>query len=398
MRVLFCTTGGLGHLQPLRPLAKAIRKRGHEVAWVTAPDALPWLAGEGFDLFAAGPTFEVSRRLFRATHAEVLQLAGEQQSEFTFPRLFGDVLGPAMLAGLEQAVLDWRPDVVVHEPAALAAPLVCQHLGLRHVTHGYGLRPPHQYLEDAMNFFGPHWRARGLAPPAQGGVYRHLDLDIVPWVLQPSIARGRDRVFHFNPYRPETTEVPALPASLRLALEGRNTRQPRIYVTFGTVFNRSPALMVATRAAARLGATVVVTVGADGDLSRFAHLGSNVFAHRFLAQGALLPHCDGVVSHGGAGTLLAAASHGVPHLVLPQAADHFRNARAITAAEAGCTVEPGQQTVEAVAASLALILKDGRVGAGAKLVAREMGAMPSVVEAAIQLERCQARAWGRECP
>ena len=52
MRVLFCTTGGLGHLLPLRPLAQALRRLGHEVAWVTAPDACPALQGEGFDLFA----------------------------------------------------------------------------------------------------------------------------------------------------------------------------------------------------------------------------------------------------------------------------------------------------------------------------------------------------------
>ncbi|MFO1518035.1 MAG: hypothetical protein U1F22_14030, partial [Lysobacterales bacterium] len=80
MRVLFCTTGGLGHLLPLRPLAQALRRLGHEVAWVTAPDACPALQGDGFDLFAAGPTFEASRGEFRTAHAGAAGLTGESLS------------------------------------------------------------------------------------------------------------------------------------------------------------------------------------------------------------------------------------------------------------------------------------------------------------------------------
>jgi len=288
MRVLFCTTGGLGHLLPLRPLAQALRRLGHEVAWVTAPDACPALQGEGFDLFAAGPTFGASRGEFRTAHAGAAGLTGESLSAYTFPRLFGAVLGPAMLEGVERAARTWRPDFVVSEPAALAVPLVCRQLGLRHATHGYGLRPPREYVEEAMNFFGPYWRARGLDVPAEGGLHRHLDLDIAPASLQASSGPKDGRTFRFSAYRPATTLPSALPAELQAALQQTPARRPRIYVTFGTVFNRSPALLVAARAAALLGGTVVVTVGPDGDLPGLAQLGAHVHVHRFVDQGALL--------------------------------------------------------------------------------------------------------------
>lgn len=392
MRVLFCTTGGLGHLLPLRPLATALGSRGHRVAWVTAPDALHRLEGEGFDLFAAGPTFEASRRQFRTAHADVAQFAGERLSAYTFPRLFGAVLGPAMLEGVDQAVRHWRPDFVVHEPAALAAPLVCQLLGLRNVVHGYGLRPPRDYLENAMNFFGPLWRAHGLEPPADGGLYRHLYLDIAPTCLQPSAGDVHGGVFRFNAYRPANERPPALSADLQAALLGQAAGRPRIYVTFGTVFNRSPALLAATQASAQLGGTVVVTIGADGDLQRFADLGAGVHVHRFVEQGALLPHCDLVVSHGGAGTVLAAAAHGVRHLVLPQAADHFRNARALVSASAGCAIDPERQTVEAVKSSLSAMLEERALHAGARTLAQEMAAMPDAAAAARALERWESHA------
>lgn len=396
MRVLFCTTGGLGHLLPLRPLATALRSRGHAVGWVTAPDALPRLEGLGFDLFAAGPSFEVSRLQFRTAHTGGAQLAGEQLSAYTFPRLFGAVLAPAMVDGVEQAVRHWRPDFVVHEPAALAAPLVCVTEGVRNVTHGYGLRPPRRYLEDAMSFFGAHWRARGMEAPLDGDLYRHLYLDVAPPSLQRPLQPSDEGVLRFNPYRADNALPSVLPADLKAALQSSVTRGPRIYVTFGTVFNRSPAFVDAARAAARLGATVVVTVGADGDPEPFTSMGEHVSAHRFLDQAALLPHCELVVSHGGAGTLLGAAAHGVPQLILPQAADHFRNARALCSVNAGRAVEPEQQTTEEIVAAMADALNSGVQSVAAAALAREMSAMSDAATATLRLERWEAASSGPE--
>lgn len=385
MRVLFCTTGGLGHLLPLRPLATALRSQGHAVGWVTAPDALHRLDGLGFDLMAAGPGFEVSRRQFRAAHADAAQLVGEQLSAYTFPRLFGAVLAPAMLEGMERAVRHWRPDFVVHEPAALVAPLVCQQLGVRNVTHGYGLRPPQPYLEDAMGFLGAEWQARGLDVPADGGLYRHLYLDIAPQSLQTSVHPTDGKVFRFNPYEPRRLIGTDLPADVRLALESA-APGPRIYVTFGTVFNRSPAMLAAVQAAARVGALVVVTVGADGSPAPFTKIGGHVCVQSFLHQAALLPHCSLVVSHGGAGTVLGAAAHGVPQLILPQAADHFRNARALSSANAGRSIESDDQTEERIVQAMWGTLHPDAMAEAAATLALEMSAMPDAAAAASWLE------------
>ncbi|MFT7772210.1 MAG: glycosyltransferase [Roseateles sp.] len=353
---------------------------------MTSPDVLPLLQGEGFDLFAAGPTFEASRRQFRAAYVDAARLAGELLSAYTFPRLFGAVLGPAMLEDVEQAARRWCPDFIMHEPAALAAPLVCRQLGLRNVAHGYGLRPPREYLEHAMNFFGPHWRARGLEAPVDGDLYRHLALDTAPRSLQPSREPEGARTFRYNAYRAVGKVPAALPADLRSALQGAVMWRPRIYVTFGTVFNRSPALIAAARAAAQVGGLVVVTIGADGDPGCLTDLGAHVHVHRFVEQAALLPYCDLVVSHGGAGTLLEAAAHGIPHLVLPQAADHFRNARAIVSAHAGRSIAPEHQTVALVASALASMLEGGALAVGARALAQEFAAMPDAVAAADRLE------------
>ena len=391
MRVLFCTTGGLGHLMPLRPLAGALREGGHQVAWVTAPDSLRVLQADGIDLWAAGPTFENSRRLFRQTYADAVQLAGEPLSAYTFPRLFGALLAPAMLEGIDQAIAGWRPDLVIHEPAALAAPLACARRGLPHLAHGYGLRLPPTHLRDAIAFFGPHWQAEGLQVPVDGGLYRQTYLDIAPASLEPSDIAPVN-VYRFNAHGRTGAPPPPLPAELQAALCRPLHGRPRIYVTFGTVFNRSPALVTAARAAAQLGGTVVVTAGWDGDLEPLAELGPHVHVHRFVDQAALLQHCDAVVSHGGAGTLLGAASQGLPHLVLPQAADHFRNARALAQVLAGNSVEPVSQSLNCVASSLSDLLQSDALHRGAQALAKEMAAMPNTLEAVGELERWQAGA------
>jgi len=376
MRLLFCSTGGAGHLQPLRPLALALQRQGHDVGWVSAPDALQMLAGQGIALFPAGLDFETSRRQFRAQHPELLELEAEQRSAQTFPRLFGGSLAPAMLAGVNAAIAQWRPELMVLEPAALAGPLACALHGLRYLTHGYGLPLPPAYLEAATQCFAPSWAAHGLAAPAAGGLYRHGYIDIAPPSLQPPGHAGppAPRRLALNPYAPRAAAGPALPEALQRALQAG--RRPRVYLSFGTVFNRQPALVAAAHALLGLGAELVVTVGADGDPQRFAPHLPRLHVHRFIDQAALLPCCDAVVSHGGAGTLLGAAAHGLPQLVLPQGADHFRNARALAAAGAGLVVAPAAQTADGLRAAARQLFAGGPYAAAARRLAAEMAAMP----------------------
>ena len=238
-----------------------------------------------------------------------------------------------------------------------------------------------------MRLFEPQWRERGLEAPVDGHPHRHLNLDIAPASLQAAAAPAKDGGFRFNAYRPRPRVLIALPGEIQAALQRSTARRPRMYVTFGTVFNRCAAFITAAQAAARLGGAVVVTAGADGDLQGLAGLGSHVHVHRFVDQAALLPHCDVVVSHGGAGTMLGAAAHGLPHLVLPQAADHFRNGRALSAVGAGRAVDPEFQTIEAVTSSLTALLTTAALERGAKTLAREMAAMPDGAAAAIEVER-----------
>lgn len=169
MRVLFCSSGSAGHLRPMRPLARAFRQRGHDVGWATAPDALRELDALDVEPLAVGLPMTAARQRYFERWPEARVLRGEALSAHTFPRLFGGVVAPAMVDELDAVLERWRPDLVVNEPAALAAPLVCTARGIRHMTHGYGLRVPSLHLQAAMHEFGAQWDAAGLPRPADGG-------------------------------------------------------------------------------------------------------------------------------------------------------------------------------------------------------------------------------------
>ena len=108
-----------------------------------------------------------------------------------------------------------------------------------------------------------------------------------------------------------------------------------MHVTFGTVYNRSPDVAATVHGAARLDAVLLVTTGPGADVTTFGDLGPRAHVHTYVSQALVLPRATVVASHAGSGTLLGTLAHAIPQLCVPQAADQFRNASAISSAGAG---------------------------------------------------------------
>jgi UDP:flavonoid glycosyltransferase YjiC (YdhE family) len=88
------------------------------------------------------------------------------------------------------------------------------------------------------------------------------------------------------------------------------------------------------------------------------------------------------VGHGGSGSTFGALTHGLPLLLLPQAADQFTNAHACRAAGVGRVVRPDSLNAEVVRTEFLALLDDPdyRVAAGA--MRDEIAAMPTADEVA----------------
>ncbi|HUP86222.1 MAG TPA: glycosyltransferase [Acidimicrobiales bacterium] len=383
MRVLFSSSSGVGHVQPMLPLALGMRARGHEVRWVTAEDGCHWVRGSGIDAAAAGPTTRERMAEYERRWPAYAALRGEARAEMMFPRLFGDVAAHAMFRPLLDIARRWQPELIVSEAADFASPVVAAAMGVPQVTHGFGLVVPRHRVELAGEMAGPLWREVGLEPRPFGGVYDHLYVDIYPPSMQPDDLSYIDHVTRRRPGSLTDGHLPIDAAVCDLIASD----QRLVYVTFGTVFNRTPtfaAAVDALRSFEDIGA--IVTVGPDGDVDAFGAMPDHVVVARYVSQDDVFPHASAVVSHAGSGTLLGALGHGVPQLCLPQAADQFRNADACAMAGAGIVLKDEGVGAEAVALALLQVLRDVKYRDAAVRVSEEIASMPAVDDVVTELE------------
>ncbi len=143
MRVLVTAPAGIGHIHPLLPLATELAGGGHEVRFAVSPDMCHAVERAGLPATAAGQTGAERVGAFRQRWgADVDALPPQQRSAFMFPRLFGATAMPKMLADLRTLTQEWRPDLVVHDLAELAGPLLATELGVPHATHSFGSCSP----------------------------------------------------------------------------------------------------------------------------------------------------------------------------------------------------------------------------------------------------------------
>lgn len=388
MRILFSSTEGLGHIQPMLPLALKLRERGHHVLWATADPGRTRIAAEGIETVAAGISQADRQTEYERRWPESAALTGEALAAHFFPRSFGILDAPAMFGDLLPIARSWQPDIIVTDAAEFAAPVVARALRLPLVTHGFGLVVPPQRVQATVDETEHLWAAIGEVAPPFGGFYELLYIDIYPRSLQPEdlIRVGRIQSMRPTSITRITGEVPSARVQAAIA-DGR----PLIYLTFGTLFNVNDAFRSAVEALGLLSDVVVlVTVGPTGDVDAFGPQPGHVTVERYIAQSELLGHVAVVVSHGGSGTMLGALAEGIPLVVLPQAADQLRNASAAARAGAGIALFEGETSVDAVRTAILTALTDVGVRAAAQRLQSEIAAMPTVDDAAMAIERLRS--------
>jgi UDP:flavonoid glycosyltransferase YjiC (YdhE family) len=314
MRVLFVSLASVGHTYPLIPLAVAARDVGHEVHFAAGEHVHAPLAANGL-------------RPFRPADA--------------FYEVYAEDLEPE-LARL-------RPDLVVHEWGVPGAAVAAQRAGIPGLWHGFGRMFP-----DGI----------GLERPTGGRPH----LDICPPSLQDKDFLATE---HRIALRPVPFSAPAaLPTWARDDL-------PLVYVTLGTAFGTPEVLTTVIDGVAPLAVRVVVAAGRVG-VERLGDLPDNVRALPWVSQADLLPHVDLVVHHGGSGTTLGALTVGAPQLVLPQGADQYGNADALTASGAALRLPHDELSADTVAEyARTLLARNGSARDAARVIAEEIARMPS---------------------
>lgn len=378
-RILFTCRPLSGHFDPMLPLAAAARASGHTVAFASGDPVVGRARDAGFTAFEAGPA-DTFRAEWAPRFPGFTTLVGDAQRKFFFTEIFANLELAPRAVDLESIMSAWQPDLVVHEMAELAAPLVSTARGIPYVDVGYGSLIPRALLEEAGAAAAAHWRASGLEPHPLAGVFRYLYVDPCPPALQnPEIAD----VAAVQPMRPAAGEAQVTERSAWL---DDLPRRPTVYVTLGTIWNTDLDVFRLVIEALRDRVNLIVTVGRQNDPALLGPQPRGVIIRSYIPQHEVLPWCDAVVAHGGSGTVLGALAHGVPLLVVPQGADQWSNAEQIVTAGAGQRLLRDELSAVAVRDCVMALLSEPSYRHAASNIKDEIRAMPSATDAIVGLE------------
>ncbi|HEY6761688.1 MAG TPA: glycosyltransferase, partial [Baekduia sp.] len=282
----------------------------------------------------------------------------------------------------------WRPDAIVHETGEFSALVAGDALRVPTIRVGVALVSPFEdwWLRVAAEALDELRADVGAAadPGARRGASTPL-LTLAP----PSLDRGHGEPPALVRRFRDDRVARARAAAVRIPSADHDD-MPFVPISFGTAVptNHFPDVYrAALDAVADLPVRVLMTTGVEVDPAELGPLPANVRVERWAPIGALLAGATAFVTHGGAGTTVAALAAGVPMVVLPMAADQPFNARIVADAGAGVAVEGGPAAgPPRLGEAVREVLDDPRYASAARALADEIGGLPPITDAVEAIE------------
>ena len=348
------STRGAGHFGPLRVFADAFRAQGHQVLIAIPEQAVELPIRAGHDAWPLPEPDSAERdAIFARTHGA----SEDDANAIVIGEMFAGLYARTTLPGVLGAVAEFLPDVILHESSEYAGPLAAERAAVPAVHVSVGVATfGGKVIDWAAPGVDALRREHGLQPDPRGErLYDRLTLSLTP---------------------------PALDGPTRAAYFREPAREPQswdgVYFSLGSVAPGTSMYPGLYRAAiAQIPGRVLVSTGGQ-DPAALGPLGDRVHAQRWVDEPV---RAAAMVSHGGAGSIRAALSAGVPLVVMPLFGDQPHNARAVAAAGAGIVAGGPGELAEAVRTAL----DDPAYGARAREIAVEMAALPPAGEAAALL-------------
>jgi UDP:flavonoid glycosyltransferase YjiC (YdhE family) len=416
MKVLFIPWGQVTHYFWMVPLAWAFRVAGDEVRVASHPVAADAIKRSGMSVTVVGEAYDFLSGIKRvlgdgrrgmAAIREMSSAPDDSRSYALAPdylvqlrkRFLEYQMGPytraaqVMADDVVRLARSWQPDLVVSDSLVMAAPLAARAAGapLVHLQWGPAIQrragefpgngaSPGLWPDDLRDLYTRH----GVEPAAEHAV---ATVDPCPASLQydgviPSRIPAR-----FVPYN-GTGDAP------RWLTEP--PRRPRICVTWGTITTTlaGPEGFLVPRILDALAAfdveVVVALTAADRPL-----LGDDLSEHVRVAESLplhlLLPSCDAIIHQGGGGTMLTAASFGLPQLIVAGTDDSvvidMANGERIAAAGAGVLLSHAEASHETITAGIKTIVSDQATRQAARTLRDEIQAQPAPSDVAATLRQ-----------
>ncbi|MFG2003034.1 glycosyltransferase [Spirillospora sp. NPDC048911] len=382
-RFLFAVPPLTGHTNPTVAVAAELVQRGHDVAWVGHPDSLEPLLNPGSRVYPAEDEAFTAR--LAESRREWLRLRGPAALKFLWEELIVP-LGHAMMPGVEAAIEDFRPEVVISDQQVLAAPVAARLRGLPWVTSATtsaeftrplaGMPLVEEWVRDQI---GEFQLDHGIEDLLDLRFSDHLVLVFSTGALIGDVSFFPDHFALVGPAlgRPRGGEFP---------WEWLETgRRPAVLVSLGTV--NGPAGERFFRAAADAVRGMDVQAVFVAPAGMVADPPPNVLVRDHVPQLALLERMSAVVSHGGHNTVCETLANGLPLVVAPIRDDQPVIARQVEAAGAGVTVRFARVRADELRTALGTVLTGESYRAAAGRVRDSFAAAGGAAQAAERLEK-----------
>lgn len=354
-RVLFVVLAEKGHVHPFIAPAQAMAARGHDVAFYAPCDLRAPLARAGFSDVFVGTPAQAPPDSNRGPHFAALVRDRDRLRRWISAMLIDSV--PLEVRRLADVVATFRPDLLVADPMAYAAPIVASRAGLPWAGVSTSLNAlvppdwrselittttalPRAELFAAHGLHAPHFRVSDCISP-------HLN---VAWTSEALVGPAPPDVLLAGasiPAGPRGDEVHALPL---------DPTRPLVYMALGSQISYQPRMFDVVIDASRDQPWQLVL--ATGDLDPRT-LPPDVLALPYAPQLALLRRASAMISHGGANSVMESLAHGVPLLVSPICNDQPHNARFVAAAGAGRECDLATVSAAELRPILAELCSDG---------------------------------------
>ncbi|MEV5571930.1 glycosyltransferase [Spirillospora sp. NPDC052269] len=383
-RFLFTAPPLAGHINPTAAVGAELARRGHQVAWAGHPGTLEPLLPTGARVL---PVIDdaLDDRL-REKRSEWMALRGAAELKFLWEE-FIVPLGHAMLPGVEAAIADFSPDVLVADQQALAGPVAARRAGIAWATSAStpaevlrplaGMPKVEAWISSLMDGFQT---ASGLDDPVDLRFSDRLVLVFTTAALAGDVSRFPGHWVFAGPAlagRPDRGEFP---------WDWLDPGRRKVLISLGTL--NGPAGERFYRAALEAldgweSDVQAIVVAPPGMLEKPP---PHVLVTGHVPQLALLPHLDAVVTHGGHNTVSEALAHGLPLVVCPIRDDQPIIAGQVVAAGAGTRLRFGRVRPADLRAALAAVLDTPSFRAAAERVRDSFAAAGGAATAADHLE------------
>jgi UDP:flavonoid glycosyltransferase YjiC (YdhE family) len=393
VRVLMVTYPGPSFYFPVVSFGWALRAAGHEVLVATQPSFAPKVTTTGLPAVGVGPDIDVAAMFLESFD---VKLHGTTRLPASWPSTVDGLRAAGLLPGVLRGLghfrdvaevmaedliafgRGWCPDLVVHEPTAVGGALLARVLGIPSVRHVWGPDFFGWMDELAEEPLAPLARRFGVDELRPAG---DLTVDPCPVAMRAPDAGPRQSI-RCVPYNGQGQ----VPGWLR-----KPPARPRILLTWGTWIRdnalthlfRVPGILRALR---DLDAEVLVTAG-PAERELLGDVPANVRLIDPTPLHLVLPTCEVIIHQGGTGTVMTAATYGVPQLAVPQVPDQLFNAGRMAACGVGRYLPTTETSDDAIREQFDAVVGDPAYRERATATATEIAAQPSLAQACDVLDQ-----------